>query len=106
MRKLESIVLISLLVMVVVLNISARNNVNIRVLNGVYYDYMVVATEDGNEWLLSDENSPINPYMIYDSEIDEYVARFKHGEYVTVVFDTRGTDSILDDVIIKVERDS
>lgn len=73
-----------------------------RVMTGNYYDYMVVETVDGNEWLLDDIMPADNPYMIYDAEYQEYFSRFQDGELVQVLFDTMGTDDTRDDVILTV----
>ena len=67
-----------------------------RIMSGKYYDYMVIETEDGNEWLLD------------DSEDSKYIennrAIFEAGESVQVVFDTMGTDIVEDDVIVDIVR--
>lgn len=71
---------------------------NTRVMNGYYCDYMCITTEDGNYWLLdADYKGNNNPYIKADKE-----AVFDDGEAVQVVFDTKGTESVLDDEIIKV----
>lgn len=67
-----------------------------RIMFGYYYDYMVVETVDGNEWLLDDTKD--SPYILND------VAVFEDGELVQVVFDTMGTESVMDDVIVEVRR--
>lgn len=57
----------------------------LRVMTGNYYDYLVIETIDGNEWLMSEDAEP-----------------FEEGELVQVVFDTKGTESLLDDEIIEI----
>lgn len=57
----------------------------IRVTTGHYYDYLVIETVDGNVWLM-----------------DEGAEPFEDGELVQVSFDTKGTESVLDDEIIDV----
>lgn len=57
----------------------------IRVMTGNYYDYMVIETVDGNTWLMDENAEP-----------------FEDGELVHVSFDTKGTESVLDDEIIDV----
>ena len=57
----------------------------IRVMTGNYYDYLVIETVDGNEWLMSEDAEP-----------------FEDGELVQVVFNTKGTESVLDDEIIEI----
>lgn len=57
----------------------------IRVMTGNYYDYMVIETVDGNSWLMDEDAEP-----------------FEDGELVQVSFDTKGTESVLDDEIIDV----
>ena len=57
----------------------------IRVMTGHYYDYLVIETVYGNTWLL-----------------DEGAEPFEDGELVQVSFDTKGTESVLDDEIIDV----
>lgn len=69
-----------------------------RTVQGTYYDYLVVETEDGNEWLLGDE--PDSKYL--DSNGN---AIFRSGESITVLFDTMGTENITDDVILNVESE-
>lgn len=65
-----------------------------RVICGNYYDYMVIETIDGNEWLLDDsENSPY---------IEDGTAIFEDGELVQVVFNTKGTETVMDDEILEV----
>ena len=65
-----------------------------RFLCGNYYDYMVIETVDGNEWLLDDTGD--SPY------IENGAAVFEDGELVQMVFDTMGTDTVTDDVIVEV----
>ena len=61
---------------------------------GNYYDYMVIETVDGNEWLLDDSEG--------SQYIEDGAAVFEEGELVQVVFDTMGTECITDDVIADV----
>lgn len=68
---------------------------DLRIDNGTYYDYMVVETADGNEWLLGDE--PDSKYLDSNG-----TAIFQNGESVIVLFDTMGTDDITDDVVLDV----
>ena len=65
-----------------------------RVMSGNYYDYLVIETVDGNEWLLDD--SPGSKY------IENSIAVFEDGELVQVVFDTKGTKTVMDDEIVEV----
>lgn len=66
-----------------------------RIMCGNYYDYMVIETVDGNEWLLDDTiNSPY---------IENDIALFGNGELVQVVFDTKGTEAVEDDEIAEVK---
>lgn len=57
----------------------------LRVMTGNYYDYLVIETVDGNEWLMDENAEP-----------------FEDGELVQVTFDTKGTESILDDEILEI----
>lgn len=66
-----------------------------RTAQGTYYDYLVVETEDGNEWLLDDSTK--SKYL--DSNGN---AIFRSGESITVLFETMGTENITDDVILDV----
>ena len=67
-----------------------------RIMCGNYYDYMVIETVDGNEWLLDDTiNSPY---------IENDIAVFEDGELVQVVFDTKGTEAVEDDEIVEVKN--
>jgi hypothetical protein len=83
--------------------VTAQAAKNRRVASGTYYDYMTIVTNDGNEWLLSDRQAKSNPYMKYNRKKRCYVARFKSGQKVTVVFDTRGTKKKTDDRIVSVK---
>ena len=65
-----------------------------RIMCGNYYDYMVIETVDGNEWLLDDSEG--------SQYIEDGAAVFEEGELVQVVFDTMGTECITDDVIVDV----
>lgn len=65
-----------------------------RIMSGTYYDYMVIETEDGYNWLLDDSEE--SPY------IKDGNAIFEDGESVQVVFDTMGTKSIVDDVVLSI----
>lgn len=68
---------------------------DLRTAKGTYYDYMVIETADGNEWLLDD--SADSKY------IDNGTAIFQSGESVIVLFDTMGTlDYLEDDVILDI----
>ena len=82
--------------------VTATESAQTRVMTGNYYDYMVIETVDGNEWLLDDTVTTDNPYMRYDTECLEYVSRFHDSELVQVLFDTLGTDDLTDDVILTV----
>ena len=75
-----------------------------RVMTGNYYDYMVIETIDGNQWLLDDTPSDNNPYMVFDSQTQQYISAFEDGEMVQVLFSTNGTPSVLDDEILEVRR--
>ena len=75
-----------------------------RVMTGNYYDYMVIETIDGNQWLLDDTLSDNNPYMVFDSQTQQYISVFEDGEMVQVLFSTNGTPSVLDDKILEVRR--
>ena len=67
-----------------------------RIDNGTYYDYMVVETADGNEWLLGDE--PDSKYLDNNGN-----AIFQDGQAVCILFNTNGTINYLeDDVILDV----
>ena len=68
---------------------------DLRTAGGIYYDYLTITTEDGNEWLLGDE--PESKYL--DSNGN---AIFQCGESVIVLFDTMGTENVTDDVILDV----
>jgi hypothetical protein len=67
-----------------------------RIMHGNYYDYMVIETVDGNEWLLDDTE---------DSQyIESGTAVFEDGELVQVVFDTKGTETVTDDEIMEIRN--
>lgn len=68
---------------------------DLRTAKGTYYDYMVVETANGNEWLLGDE--PDSKYLDSNG-----TAIFQGGESVVVLFDTMGTDDITDDVVLDI----
>ena len=63
-------------------------------MSGNYYDYMVIETVDGNEWLLDDAEG--SKYIEYGTAV------FEDGELVQVVFDTKGTEAVTDDEIVEV----
>lgn len=65
-----------------------------RIMCGNYHDYMVIETVDGNEWLLDDSED--SPY------IEDGAAVFEDGELVQVVFDTMGTETVMDDEIMEI----
>ena len=65
-----------------------------RIICGNYYDYMVIKTVDGNEWLLDDTAD--SPYIENDTAV------FEDGELVQVVFNTEGTETVMDDEIMEV----
>ena len=65
-----------------------------RIMSGNYYDYMVIETVDGNEWLLDDAEG--------SKYIENGAAVFEDGELVQVVFDTKGTEAVTDDEIVEV----
>ena len=65
-----------------------------RIMCGNYYDYMVIETMDGNEWLLDDAEG--------SKYIENGAAVFENGELIQVVFDTKGTEAVTDDEIVKV----
>ena len=65
-----------------------------RIMCGNYYDYMVIETLDGNEWLLDDSKG--SPY------IQNGISVFEDGALVQVIFDTMGTEIVTDDIIVNV----
>lgn len=67
---------------------------DLRTAEGTYYDYLVVETTDGNEWLLDD--SAESKYISNGNAI------FTDKESVIVLFDTMGTEAIEDDIILDV----
>lgn len=73
-----------------------------RTTTGTYYDYMTIVTKDSREWLLSDQQTKRIPYLRWDKKHKVYKARFKDGQKVKVVFDTRSTKKKSDDRIISV----
>lgn len=68
---------------------------DLRTAEGTYYDYLIVETTDGNEWLLGDD--PESKYLDENGK-----AIFQSGETVIILFDTMGTEDITDDVILDV----
>lgn len=85
-------------------SVTATKTNHISVMTGNYYDYMVIETVDGNEWLLDDSEPGENQYMRYDEKCQNYVSVFHDGELVQAVFDTLGTDDLTDDIILTVRR--
>lgn len=67
-----------------------------RVMTGNYYDYMVIKTVDGNEWLLDDTKG--SPYIQNGTSV------FHDGALVQVIFDTMGTETLTDDIIVDVRN--
>jgi hypothetical protein len=86
--------LIKLLLFILLLNgINPSAPQNIRVDIGTYYDYLVVETSDGNEWLLEEIEE--------ESQIEK--VPFTEGDRFLCIFDTMGTDEIEDDVLLYME---
>lgn len=75
---------------------------NIRIMTGIYHDYMVVTTMDGNDWFIDDSNPSDNLYMAYDADYGHYDAIYHEAELLQVVFNTKGTTDILDDEIMRI----
>ena len=70
-----------------------------RIATGNYHDYMVVNTcYDRNDWFIENPKE----YLVYNDELKDYISIFDENELVQVVFDTKGTKNIHDDVVIKV----
>lgn len=65
--------------------ISTPETPQIRAMTGNYYDYMVIETVDGNTWLMDEDSTP-----------------FEDGELVQVSFNTKGTETVLDDEILEI----
>lgn len=97
MKKKIISLIIGLCAITTTLPISAKevNFPNLRTAQGTYYDYLVVETTDGNEWLLGDE--PESKYLDNNGN-----AIFTDKESVIVLFDTMGTETVEDDVILDV----
>lgn len=97
MKKKIMSLIVGLCALTTTLPVSAKEVCfpNLRTETGTYYDYLVVETTDGNEWLLGDE--PDSKYL--DSNRN---AIFTDGESVIVLFDTMGTENVEDDVILDV----
>lgn len=68
---------------------------DLRTAEGTYYDYLIVETTDGNEWLLGDD-----PESKYLDENGKTI--FQSGETVIILFDTMETDNLEDDVVLDV----
>ena len=58
------------------------NNPQFRIMSGNYQDYKIITTVDGNMWFTNEE--------------------YQEEELVQVLFDTKGTNDIKDDEIIKI----
>ena len=74
-----------------------------RTESAVYHDYLVIETKDGHIWELADdadskylENTFINDMLVRK-------AIFEEGELVRVTFDTCGTASVSDDIVLNVQ---
>lgn len=108
MRKI-GIVAMAIIMMGSSMGASAQNT-QYRTMVGKYYDYMVVETRDGREWMLPDDQRRSNPYMkrvrvkVNGKRKWEYVSKFKPGQKVVVKFDTQGTKYRGDDVIVSVRK--
>ena len=96
--------MLRIIAIVAALMAAANSTPATRVMNGNYHDYMVIETLDGNEWLLDDAYPEENPYMQYDADYGHYESIFEEGDLVQVVFDTKGTKGVTDDVIVFVRR--
>lgn len=77
--------LILLLTLLMVSIHPTTNTNNLRTDVGIYYDYLVIETSDGNEWLLAETDEPVT---------------YTEGSKYLVVFDTMGTDNVTDDEIL------
>lgn len=55
-----------------------------RVMCGNYYDYQVVKTVDGNIWQINRE--------------------YKENQLLQLMFDTKGTETVIDDEIINIKE--
>lgn len=87
--------MIRLLLFILLLNgITPSSPDNIRYDIGTYYDYLVLETTDGNEWLL--EETEEEKQGLED-------VPFIEGDRFLLIFDTMGTDNILDDEILYME---
>lgn len=84
------------------LNIASPVTTDFRTCKGTYHDYLEIETQDGNVWLLSDDQAKINPYLKWNESCERHVPKFREGQNVTVKFYTKGTRTKLDDVIVWV----
>ena len=109
MKKKMIIMLVAAMMLNNPVTARAAKKQNQRTAVGTYQDYMSIETNDGNEWLLSDEDPENNPYMklktirINGKLQSVYVARFQSGQKVKVKFNTMGTKNVEDDKIVSVK---
>lgn len=76
----------SLMISVIYCSVALVANLNTRTISGTYNNGIII-TSDGNTWRVSNCNGTVN-----------------QGSYkVTVKFDTKGTDSVLDDEIVEIK---
>lgn len=72
-----------------------------RVIRGHYEDYATIVTDDGNMWMIDGED-------YFSEELKNYVFCWKDKEFTDldnlhIQFDTKGTESVLDDEIINIQ---
>lgn len=86
--------MIKLLLLILLLNgITPSQPNNIRYDIGTYYDYLILETTDGNEWLLEET----------EEEKQGEKVPYIEGDRFLLLFDTMGTSDITDDEVLYME---
>lgn len=83
-----------LLLTLLLSNVNPTQQQNVRYDVGTYYNYLVLETTDGNEWLLEETDE--------EKQGIEKVP-YVEGDKFLLTFDTMGTESKLDDIILSMK---
>ena len=91
-NKIYKITVLILLILITIISLFQiqnlkpiqNSNSGLRVMCGNYHNWKVVETVDGNVWMINRE--------------------FEENQLVQILFDTKGTDAIIDDEILYIRE--
>lgn len=90
-NKIYKIAVLYLLILILIVSLytgfqiqNSNSNSGLRVMCGNYHDWKVVETVDGNVWMINRE--------------------FEENQLVQILFDTKGTNDIIDDEILYIRE--